>query len=132
MEAFRNLYGQNPKKVTVVSHEFKRLRFEELHSKVLKEKYGSTEFEFEGQDPPYMVEGAQEYDAEKTEKVRSLEKRNGYSMWERDPKGEGVEVMRKRKARDFWGAQFHVADERPENLTEVINENGAPWPDELR
>ena len=128
------MYGVKPKRVTAVSHEFKRARFEELHFKVLKEKYGSTEFNFEGQDPPYMVEGSPEYDATKAQKVRHAEKAKGYDMWAKDPQGSGEEVMRKRKERDFWGLQFHVEEdrERPENLTEIINENGTPWPEQLR
>ena len=134
LEAFRNLYGAKPEKVTVVSHEFKRARFEELHFKVLQEKYASTVFNFEGQDPPYMVEGSPEYDATKAQKVRHAEKAKGYDMWAKDPQGSGEEVTRKRKERDFWGVQSHVGEdrERPENLSEIINENGALWSEQLR
>lgn len=132
LEAFSNLYGKPPQKVTVVSHEFKRPRFVDLHFPVLKKKYGNAEFNFEGQDPPYMVPSSPDFDSEKANKVRDAEKAKGYDIWIEDPNGTGEEVMRKRKERDFWGVQFHVADERPENLTEVINGNGASLPDQLR
>ena len=62
LEAFSNLYGKPPQKVTIVSHEFKRPRFVDLHFPVLKEKYGNAEFNFNGQDPPYMVASSPDYE----------------------------------------------------------------------
>lgn len=111
LHAFASLYGTLPKQVTVVSHEFKRARFEELHFPLLKAgEYAGVEFKFTGQDPPYMREGNEEYNAVKAHIVRDLERKNGFEMWLRDPKGEGGEVVEKRRARDVWGVQFPLVE----------------------
>ena len=104
--AFNEFYGSPPKKVTVVSHEFKRTRFEELHFPALRKMGWDVEWRFEGKDPEYITEGTEEYDEAKAKTVRELERRNGFEMWERDPTGQGDEVVEKRRKRDAWDVQF--------------------------
>jgi len=103
--------GNWPGKITVVSHEFKRARFEELHVKALRWSRGK--FEFVGVDPGYMLEESPESDTSRTSEVREGERERGFGAWEKDLYGAGDELRGKRWKRNCWlvGQDLFVSEE---------------------
>jgi folylpolyglutamate synthase len=110
---FRQRYGRLPRIVTVISHDFKRARFEDLHFPTLQslpEFAGSAgdgeigEWRFVGRDPTYMEDDP---DGDRAREVREGERKRGYEAWKADPLGTGELLSAKRKARDIWGVQSH-------------------------
>ena len=64
--------GKWPEDVTIISHEFKRARFMELHVQAMR--WPREKVEFLGIDPGYMVEGSGDWDDARTSEVRKGER----------------------------------------------------------
>jgi hypothetical protein len=100
-----------PSKVTILSHEFKRGRFMELHIPTIR--FPLERVEFVGIDPGYMVEESEKFDGERAKGVRRGEQQNGYGAWEKDRFGVGEILRGKRTKRSCWavGQMLFVDDE---------------------
>lgn len=92
---FYEVTGRFPEHMTIISHEFKRARFLELHCKALR--WPLNKVTFLGIDPDYMLE-----DVERATEVREGERRNGFQAWEKDLYGTGEELEGKRERRNPW------------------------------
>lgn len=90
---FYEATGSWPEHVTIISNEFKRARFLELHCKALS--WPADRVTFLGIDPDYMAQ-----DLQRAESVRDGERRNGFEPWQRDMLGKGDELEAKRKKRN--------------------------------
>ena len=101
--------GKWPEKITIVSHEFKRKRFLDLHVQALRWPRGKVEFV--GVDPEYMIKESREWDEERAESVWRGEKEIGFKAWERDLYGVGEELREKRRRRNCWGVRQVWFDE---------------------
>lgn len=68
---------------------------------------------FVGIDPGYMAKGSPDFDAVRSEEVRSGERERGFNEWERDPMGSGERLRAKRMVRRPWqsGQLFFVNEE---------------------
>lgn len=135
--------GKWPEKITIVSHEFKRKRFLDLHVKAAR--WPRDRVDFLGIDPTYMVKGSAEWDEQRAEEVWRGERERGYKAWESDLRGTGDELRRKRRARNCWGVRqvwFETVEERVrggvktrvvrgENGVEeeVLSDERQPWED---
>ncbi|RDL37569.1 uncharacterized protein BP5553_05002 [Venustampulla echinocandica] len=97
---FREEAGRWPEMITVVSHAFKRDRFVDLHVPALR--WPTERFRFLGVDPPYMVEGTEEYDEGRAVRTRLGEREGGYVQWESDGQGAGDVLKGKRQKRNAW------------------------------
>jgi hypothetical protein len=84
-----------PKHLTVVGHEFKRRRFEELHLTAIRWPKDSAWFKYVGIDPPMEME--KRFEALNGEMLR------GYGAWQRDLYGTRELLANKRLARG-WSA----------------------------
>jgi hypothetical protein len=84
-----------PKHLTVVGHEFKRKRFEELHLTAIRWPKDSAWFEYVGIDPPM--------DVRKRLEVLNGEMLRGYGAWQKDLYGSRELLASKRLARG-WSA----------------------------
>lgn len=132
MMAFWRGTGEWPRRIEIVSHGFKRERFEELHCGVLglgvgmnlgfREERGRARCEgedgegkgrkgkgveviFEGINPEFMDEERREFDREKCEDTVRGERERGYGEWKRDLWGTGRVLRGKRGGRDQWGVR---------------------------
>ena len=117
-----------PKKLVIVSHEFKRRRFMDLHVPALK--FPREGVEFVGIDPPWEGERRQSM-------IRGEDER-GYTAWERDPYGVGellhgkrdergwdeAEFRKKVLGREAWEAYGERAKEVTEQLLELVSWKG--------
>jgi hypothetical protein len=128
---FYEVTGSWPEHVTIISNEFKRVRFLDLHCRALG--WPADRLTFVGIDPEYMV-----WNLERAASVRDGERRNGFEPWRRDMLGKGEELETKRKRRNPWlvkqtlfenngirdrsGIQYIVLDHR-----EILNERPQPW-----
>jgi hypothetical protein len=65
---FWTFTGCWPQMITIISHEFKRERFLDLHVAAIR--WPRERVEFVGIDPGYLKEGAEEWDKERAEGVR--------------------------------------------------------------
>lgn len=112
---FNRIYQRFPESMMVVSHEFKRARFEELHFKAVKEcmipttkgfcvKWQGKTY-FKGIDPEHMVMSP---DCERARSIRVAERKNGYEPWEKDPTGVLEELAGKRIMRNAWNIDMLV------------------------
>jgi len=81
---------QFPEKMTIVSHEFKRARFLELHLPAL---HWQRETKFIGLNPPF--------DPIKMVEIEQGDRLRGYGAWEKDIYGVGVDLAKKRIARGW-------------------------------
>ncbi|KAH7350819.1 hypothetical protein BKA65DRAFT_535918 [Rhexocercosporidium sp. MPI-PUGE-AT-0058] len=90
-----------PRKLTIVSHAFKRPRFMDLHIPTLR--FPTHCVTFVGIDPEYMQPGHVSYDEERAGEVRRGERERGFSVWEVDLLGVGRELRGKREGRNCWG-----------------------------
>lgn len=129
--------GEKLDHVTVVSHEFKRERFMELHLKAVGWGAGEKWTSFVGVDPEYMVEEGEESKI-RAEEVRRGERERGAEPWRRDERGVGEVLRRKREARNVWGTGMGVCGSeevrrkigiRTEVVggVEVLKEGRQPW-----
>ncbi|KAI5851819.1 hypothetical protein BZA05DRAFT_337725 [Tricharina praecox] len=113
---FREVTGGWPERVTVVSYEFKRRRFVDLHRAAIG--WPGARFEFVGVDPEWTgVEGERE-----RELVEQGEWRNARRLWERDPYACGIggeeeeggvrggELREKRRGRNAGRRRGYVLD----------------------
>lgn len=64
--------GKWPEMVTVVSHEFKRARFMDLHIRAMR--WPRERVEFLGVDPVYMDKESEEWDEVRASEVRKGER----------------------------------------------------------
>lgn len=105
-----------PAKLTIISHEFKRARFMELHIPALR--FPGRKVEFVGIDPGYMQPSHPTYDFKLSGDVREGEMERGYRAWEGDRLGCGEVLRGKRCARNCWRAGqgwFRDEEERRES-----------------
>ena len=84
-----------PTKITIVSHEFKRSRFLDLH---LPAMHWTKETEYIGINPPF--------DSLKMAEIETGDRLRGYGAWEKDMYGAGELLAKKRKARGWDGEEF--------------------------
>jgi hypothetical protein len=89
-----------PERISIVSHEFKRRRFIDLHVKALRFRGGRVDFV--GIDPSYMREGSDDFDASRRNSVTKGEMDRGYSVWAKDLFGIGPALRGKRASRNSW------------------------------
>ncbi|KAK0108306.1 hypothetical protein ONS95_003122 [Cadophora gregata] len=93
-----------PLNMTIISHEFKRARFMDLHIPALR--FPLHRVQYVGIDPGYMqVERRQKYDAVRAEDVRRGEKERGFGVWVGDGMGCGDLLKGKRAGRWCWGVK---------------------------
>ncbi len=92
---FYKITSSWPEHVTIISNEFKRARFLDLHCKAIR--WPVVKVTFVGIDPWYMA-----VDLERAASVREGERRNGFLAWERDMYGVGDELEGKRRRRNPW------------------------------
>lgn len=103
-------------KISIVSHEFKRRRFMDLHVKTLK--FPVERVVFVGIDPSYMREGSDDFDADRRKSVIRGEMERGYDQWTKDLFGIGSVLRSKRASRNIWCVSqgwFANTDERIES-----------------
>ena len=79
-----------PRKLVIVSHEFKKRRFTSLHLPALRWK---GEVEFIGIDPPF--------DEQRMEDIKAGDLARGYGAWKDDLYGSGEVLKAKRKGRGW-------------------------------
>jgi hypothetical protein len=82
-----------PQKLILISHDFKRARFEELHLPALKYPINSARFEYIGIDPPF--------DEGKMQEIKDGDAKRGYGAWNDDIYGHGKLLGEKRTARGW-------------------------------
>jgi len=82
-----------PEHLTIIGHEFKRRRFEQLHVPAIRWPKDPTRFKYIGIDPPMG--------AEKRNEVLQGEMLRGYGAWQKDLYGAGEILANKRKARGW-------------------------------
>ncbi|KIX01057.1 uncharacterized protein Z518_10123 [Rhinocladiella mackenziei CBS 650.93] len=106
-----------PSKLTIISHEFKRARFLDLHLPALR---WTRETNYIGINPPF--------DAARMAEIETGDRLRGYGAWEKDVYGVGEVLTRKRKARDWDEDRFRadvlqklkVSDEARRKLENVV------------
>lgn len=100
-----------PTKLTIVSHEFKRSRFLDLH---LPAMHWTGETNFIGINPPF--------DAVKMAEIETGDRLRGYGAWERDLYGAGELLANKRIGRGWIEEEFHrkVLKSYPFNLRKEL------------
>jgi hypothetical protein len=86
-------YRTFPEHMTIIGHEFKRRRFEELHLPAVRWPKDPRCFKYIGNDPPM--------DEEKRIEVLQGEMQKGYGAWQKDLYGAGDMLANKRKARGW-------------------------------
>ncbi|KAI9780111.1 MAG: hypothetical protein M1816_003166 [Peltula sp. TS41687] len=87
--------GVYPTHLAIVTHDFKRARFLDLHLPALR--WPRDRVCVVGIDPPTTTTSRLEL--EEGERLR------GWDLWRRDPYGVGWELRGKRRVRDVWGLQ---------------------------
>ncbi|CAL8577493.1 hypothetical protein XPA_003320 [Xanthoria parietina] len=88
---FRHLTTSYPTHITVISHEFKRARFLDLHVRAMG--WPSDEVTYIGLDPPESVTSRKE--------LEEGEKARGYGPWKEDLYGAGGLLAGKRLSRGW-------------------------------
>lgn len=112
---FNHRYKNFPEELVVVSHEFKRARFEQLHFSAVKELMLPTSSKgidvswqgvprFEGIDPKHMEARP---DSERAIATKASEKKNGFDLWEKTPFGTSGLLLEKRRERNVWKANLN-------------------------
>jgi len=84
-----------PSKLTVISHDFKRARFLDLHLPALR---WGRETKYIGIDPPF--------DAVKMAEIQTGDRLRGYGAWKGDLYGTGEVLGRKRRGRGWDAEEF--------------------------
>ncbi|EXJ89734.1 hypothetical protein A1O3_02801 [Capronia epimyces CBS 606.96] len=107
-----------PTKLTIVSHEFKRSRFLDLH---LPAMHWAGETRFIGINPPF--------DRVKMAEIETGDRLRGYGAWEKDLYGAGELLAAKRKVRGWDEEQFRreVLDHLPSVECKMQIENLLSW-----
>jgi hypothetical protein len=142
---FWKAVGRWPEKITLISNEFKRARFMDLHLKAAR--WPVERFEFVGIDPDYMIEGNDGFNKERVKSVRRGERENGYKVWEEDIFGSGEILRAKKRGRNPWGVpQVLFADEEErkqsgvksklivddDSVVEILMNETQPWEKDSR
>ncbi|KAI0394296.1 FolC bifunctional protein [Xylariaceae sp. FL0594] len=91
---FWSIYGVWPRKLTIVSHAFKRERLVDGHCNAIG--FPLDRVHFIGADPPGMVDGSNKDAIEGA--------REAMSQWDQDPHGKGPILSSKRIRRNPWNA----------------------------
>jgi hypothetical protein len=115
-------------KMTIVSHEFKRGRFMELHIPTVR--FPMERVEFVGIDPGYMVEESEKFDGERAKGVRRGEKQNGYGQWGKDRFGAGEMLRGKRAKRNCYGVGQKLFENEEERRASGVKSRIVAWVDE--
>jgi hypothetical protein len=128
---FYEMMGRWPDHVTIISNEFKRARFLDLHCRAIRWRQERTMFV--GIDPEYMA-----VDLKRAVSVRDGEKRNGFDAWEEDMLGIGEVLKGKRMRRNPWRiCQLLFEDEETRKRSginsrivehrEILGDGLQPW-----
>lgn len=86
-------YGTWPKKMTIVSHAFKRERLVDCHCGAIG--FPLDRVDFVGIDPPGMING--------TNEAAFKGVAEAIAQWKEDPHGKGELLASKRRKRNPWG-----------------------------
>jgi len=139
---FWKVAGIWPENITIVSHEFKRRRFLDLHVEVAR--WPRNRVVFVGIDPEYMIMGSENWDQGRAEEVLKGEKERGFAAWEKDLLGTGSELRGKRARRNYWKVPqvwFESDEDRlksairsrlinyEDGFEEVLCDEKQPWQD---
>jgi hypothetical protein len=117
-----------PLKMTIVSHEFKKARFMELHIPTLR--FPMERVVFVGIDPGYIVGESEKFDEKRAEGVRRGEKQNGYGQWEKDRVGVGETLRGKRAKRNCWNVEQMLFVDEEERRASGVKSEVLMWVDE--
>jgi hypothetical protein len=98
---FRELVGRYPREVTVVSYEFKRPRFQQLHRRAVG--WPEDRFHYIGIDPEFST-------AEEKEEVERGEREDARDIWEKDPYGCSEEALGEKRERRNGGRRAWAYD----------------------
>jgi len=123
---FREITGSYPRKISMVSFSFKRLRFETLHAEALR--WPLDRFDYVGVDPPASTG----FDLEESSKG---ERNNSLQPFREDPYGCHTEILqRKRRERNPFArkAPYELTCPEMRDLLlwcgpELIPEGNVPW-----
>lgn len=117
-----------PDKLIIISHDFKRSRFMELHVPTIQPP--SAKVEYIGIDPPF--------DSDQLAQVVQGDRLRGYGAWKSDLRGTGMLLTRKRLARGWDEGAFvracinndpEMSLEAKAQLTALVRgEEGTVWP----
>ena len=88
---FKQVVGQYPRNVTVITHAFKERRFLELHTRAIK--WPASRIRVQGINPPFTLE--------ELEQTLRGEAERGYKAFAEDPYGVGPTLASKRVARNW-------------------------------
>jgi hypothetical protein len=111
---FYETTGAWPGHVTIISNEFKRARFLELHCRAIR--WPLERVTFIGIDPEYMA-----VDLERAAGVRDGERRNGFDAWQGDMFGTGEVLESKRAKRNPWGICQRLFEDEEARKQSKIN-----------
>ncbi|KAI2466431.1 hypothetical protein F4781DRAFT_434404 [Annulohypoxylon bovei var. microspora] len=99
---FWETYGTWPRKLTLVSHAFKRERLVDCHCGAIG--FPLDRVDFVGVDPPGMIDGSNQA------AIKGIVE--AITQWKEDPHGKGELLASKRDKRNPWGiSQTLFADE---------------------
>lgn len=106
-----------PDRITIISHEFKRPRFLDLHIPTLH--FPISQVRYLGINPPFS--------ASELEDVEAGERERGYLPWKDDPWGTGEVLNAKRVARGWDGGEGL----RRDVVGKFQTEEGRRWAERL-
>lgn len=118
MIEFWRRVGTWPQKITVVSHDFKKERFLDVHRKVLE--IPEQRFDFVGVDPEYMDPVSEEFDEERCASVRLGEQERGLKAWQEDEDGRGAILRGKRWGRNWWNVSQELFKDEQERKSSGV------------
>ncbi len=124
---FWRVTGRWPERITVVSHEFKRRRFLDLH--VRAGRWPMERVEFLGIDPVYMIRSSTKWDERRAEEVCRGERERGYGAWREDLWGRGRELRGKRMRRNFGGVPQVLFEDHKERVRSRVKTSVVSWKD---
>ena len=125
---FWKITGRWPEKISIISHEFKKERFIELH--VTAMRWPVERVQFVGIDPAYMRTESEDYDARRTQEVRDGERKWGFGSWECDLWGIGESLRGKRRARNCWRVGQELFRTEEERTRSGVKSNLVEYKDE--
>ncbi|KAI1370499.1 FolC bifunctional protein [Hypoxylon crocopeplum] len=104
-------YGSWPRKMTIVSHAFKRERLVDCHCGAIG--YPLEQVDFVGVDPPGMIDGTNEAAIKGT--VEAV------TQWKEDPHGKEELLASKRRKRNPWGISQKFFPEEEDRIRSGIH-----------
>jgi hypothetical protein len=119
--------GRWPRKITLVSHGFKRERFMKLHFPALR--FPISRVEFVGVNPGFMTEGSEEFDRERAEMVGRDSDMRGFGEWDIDRLGVGESLRGKRVRRNPWGVRQEFFESEEERESSGVKSEIVEWVD---